>query len=64
MVPLCYRIATVNGLKNPACVLYAPFSDVQDANEMRMVEDAILRIFTKKHFAISKKSSIFAANIK
>ena len=35
MVPLCYRSATVNGLKNPACILHAPFSDVQDANEMR-----------------------------
>ena len=40
MVPLCYRTATVNGLKKPACILHAPFSDVQDANEMRMVEDA------------------------
>ena len=40
MVPLCYRSATVNGLKNPACILHAPFSDVQDANEMRTVEDA------------------------
>ena len=40
MVPLCYRIATENGLKNPACILRAPFSDVQDANEMRMVENA------------------------
>ena len=40
MVPLCYRSATVNGLKNPACILHAPFSDVQDANEMRTVENA------------------------
>ena len=40
MVPLCYRSATVNGLKNPACIRHAPFSDVQDANEMRMVENA------------------------
>ena len=40
MVPLCYRTATVNGLKNPAYILHAPFSDVQDANEMRTVEDA------------------------
>ena len=39
MVPLCYRSATVNGLKNPACILHAPFSDVQDANEMRTVEN-------------------------
>ena len=40
MVPLCYRSATVNGLKNSACILHAPFSDVQDANEMRTVENA------------------------
>ncbi len=40
MVPLCYRSATVNGLKNPACILHAPFGDVQDANEMRTVENA------------------------
>ena len=40
MVPLCYRSATVNGLKNPACILHAPYCDVQDANEMRMVENA------------------------
>ncbi len=40
MVPLCYRSATVNGLKNPACILHAPFGDVQDANEMRTVEGA------------------------
>jgi hypothetical protein len=40
MVPLCYRSATVNGLKKPVCILYAPFGDVQDANEMRTVEDA------------------------
>ena len=40
MVPLCYRSATVNGLKNPACILHAPFSDIQDANEMRTVENA------------------------
>ena len=40
MVPLCYRSATVNGLKNPACILHAPFGDVQDANEMRTVEHA------------------------
>ena len=40
MVPLCYRTATVNGLKKPVCILYASFSDVQDANEMRTVEDA------------------------
>ena len=40
MVPLCYRSATVNGLKKTACILHAPFSDVQDANEMRTVEDA------------------------
>ena len=40
MVPLCYRCATVNGLKNPACILLAPYCDVQDANEMRTVEDA------------------------
>ncbi len=58
MVPLCYRSATVNGLKNPACILHAPFSDVQDANEMRTVEGAfdkhfaILRIFAEKDFAI------------
>ena len=58
MVPLWFRTAIVNGLKNPACILQAPFSDVQDANEMRTVEDAfnkhfaILYIFTAKHFAI------------
>ena len=40
MVPLCYRSATVNGLKNPACILHAPYCDVQDANEMRTVENA------------------------
>ena len=40
MVPLCYRTATVNGLKNPACILHAPYCDVQDANEMRTVEYA------------------------
>ena len=40
MVPLCYRSATVNGLKKPACIRHAPFSDVQDANEMRTVENA------------------------
>ena len=40
MVPLCYRSTTVNGLKNPACILHAPYCDVQDANEMRTVEDA------------------------
>ena len=40
MVPLCYRSTTVNGLKNPACILHAPYCDVQDANEMRMVENA------------------------
>ena len=40
MVPLCYRTATVNGLKNPACILHAPYCDVQDANEMRTVENA------------------------
>ena len=40
MVPLCYRSATVNGLKNPACILHAPYCDVQDANEMRTVEHA------------------------
>ena len=40
MVPLCYRSATVNGLKKPACILHAPYCDVQDANEMRTVENA------------------------
>ena len=40
MVPLCYRTATVNGLKNPACILHAPYCDVQDANEMRTMENA------------------------
>ena len=40
MVPLCYRSTTVNGLKNPACILHAPYCDVQDANEMRTVEHA------------------------
>ena len=40
MVPLCYRTATVNGLKNPAYILHAPYCDVQDANEMRTVENA------------------------
>ena len=40
MVPLCYRTTTVNGLKNPACILHAPYCDVQDANEMRTVENA------------------------
>ena len=40
MVPLCYRSATVNGLKNPACILHAPYCNVQDANEMRTVENA------------------------
>ena len=40
MVPLCYRSATVNGLKNPACILHAPYCDIQDANEMRTVENA------------------------
>ena len=40
MVPLCYRSATVNGLKNHACILHAPYCDIQDANEMRTVEDA------------------------
>ena len=40
MVPLCYRSATVNGLKKPACILHAPYCDIQDANEMRMVENA------------------------
>ena len=40
MVPLCYRSATVNGLKNPVCILHAPFGDVRDANEMRTVENA------------------------
>ena len=45
MVPLCYRNWTENGLKNPACILYAPFGDVQDANEMRTVEDATQSAF-------------------
>ena len=40
MVPLCYRSTIVNGLKNPACILHAPYCDVQDANEMRTVENA------------------------
>ena len=40
MVPLCYRTATVNGLKNPAYILHASYCDVQDANEMRTVENA------------------------
>ena len=40
MVPLCYRTATVNGLKNPACIRHAPYCDIQDANEMRTVENA------------------------
>ena len=40
MVPLCYRSATVNGLKNPAYTRHAPYCDVQDANEMRTVENA------------------------
>ena len=40
MVPLCYRSATVNGLKKPACILHAPYCDIQDANEMRTVENA------------------------
>ncbi|MEE1094993.1 MAG: hypothetical protein UH084_00265 [Paludibacteraceae bacterium] len=40
MVPLCYRTATVNGLKNPACIRHASYCDVQDANEMRTVENA------------------------
>ena len=40
MVPLCYRSATMNGLKKPACILRAPYCDVQDANEMQMVENA------------------------
>ena len=40
MVPWCYRTATVNGLKNPACILHAPYCDIQDANEMRTVENA------------------------
>ena len=39
MVPLCYRTATVNGLKNSACILHASYCDVQDANEMRTVEN-------------------------
>ena len=40
MVPLCYRSATVNGLKNPACIRHASYCDIQDANEMRTVENA------------------------
>lgn len=40
MVPLCYRSATVNGPKKPACILHASYCDVQDANEMRTVENA------------------------
>ena len=40
MVPLCYRSATVNGLKNPACIRHALYCDVQDANEMRTVDIA------------------------
>ena len=34
------RYAIVIGLKNPVCILYAPFGDVHDANEMRTVENA------------------------
>ena len=34
------RDATVIGVKNPACIRHAPYCDVQDANEMRTVENA------------------------
>ena len=34
------RYAIVIGVKNPVCILHAPFSDVHDANEMRTMEDA------------------------
>lgn len=35
--------------KKPACILHAPFSDVQDANEMRMVEDTTQDVRTRSY---------------
>ena len=42
--PVTVLCGTAIGLKNPACSLHAPFSDVQDANEMRTVEDGRCRV--------------------
>ena len=56
MVPLCYRSATVNGLKKPACIRHAPYCDVQDANEMRTVENAKRNESHTGQIATSKKA--------